>query len=1233
MGNPYLRIVFGVLTISLMANSAFSQNYFMTTGIINTCGGSFQDDNNGGAEGSPYSNTNYTFTICPDNPGDAIQISFAAFNLQTSPNPNNSDRLYIFDGPDINANSLGSYSGNQLQGLDVTATITNPTGCLTFVFDCNTGNTGNFPGWEGLISCETPCATPTAQSVISDPEPQGITQSVGVCLDAPVTFSDNGSFAEPGFNLDSYNWNFDDGTIDSTSGPVVSHIFTEPGEYIVTLTVQDNNGCGSLNLDPLQVLVSTIPIFNTEFTEEICLGTVANLNGAPVQSVTWTALPPQVVSGQTYLADGAGFAYSTTLSFDFFDPDQVLEDCSDLLSILVNMEHSYMGDLEVQLTCPDGTTVIMVGFPENGGGGTFLGEAIDDGSTDPGVGYDYWWVPDATNGTWGENAQFGGSLESGEYESWQNLCAFVGCPLNGDWTLTITDNLAIDNGYIFYWGINFDPTLFPGITTFTPIIGLQADSSYWEGPFITNTSIDGNQITVFPDAPGSYDYTYYATNNFGCTFDTTVTVTVNPNPEAWAGDDIFLCLGDDTSLQAGIVGQDLPSCSAVSGIYDYCYLLNSNATFTYCPDNPGDGITNMSISFLAGQMENFWDFINIYDGNNVGAPLLASLTGLLSGTYTATGPTGCITIQIVSDGFGACQDGFYEEMIYEIGCSSGGPAYDILWSPGTALSSTFISQPTVTGLVETTTYDLTIYPAGFPECATSDQVTVFVGEDVDAGDNAVGEFCGSYGNIPLFGLLGGNPDAGGVWTDENGEEITGLFDTITDDQGVFTYTITDAGCEEFSTVEILINEVEILASNDTTVCINGTATLSAQAISGNLNQPLTYIWNFGDFVGDEFSFEPTSNPTPVVVYATFDQNCITNTEEILVFIYAPLQMNLMNDITVCLEDSLDLSATNVSGGLVPYTFTWQGDNGDVVIGNPSTVQLLEDVEYCLTLADACETTPITDCVTVDLEEIVAADFIADVLNGCNPVTVNFQGFATNPEIISSVIWDFGDGTFANTVNSASHTYFEPGYYDVSLTITSDAGCIYDETAPNYIASYPLPIASFNSDPQTALLPNTTFEFNNLSFGAENSNWTFGPYGFSEQDSPEFTFPVNDAQIIEVQLIVENIFGCLDTVTRNVFINEDFVIYVPNAFTPDNDGLNDFFFVLGEDVNKEEYEIQIFDRWGQLIWESNDILQPWDGSVLGGGYYVQEEVYVWKIETRSLSTSDSKKLNGFVTVLR
>jgi len=110
-----------------------------------------------------------------------------------------------------------------------------------------------------------------------------------------------------------------------------------------------------------------------------------------------------VVSGTTYLADGAGFSYSSSITYDFFDADQILENCNDFFGVFVNMEHSYMGDLGLTITCPNGTVVDLVSYP-NGGGNTFLGEPVDDNTTDnliPGVGYDYVWSPNATNGTWG----------------------------------------------------------------------------------------------------------------------------------------------------------------------------------------------------------------------------------------------------------------------------------------------------------------------------------------------------------------------------------------------------------------------------------------------------------------------------------------------------------------------------------------------------------------------------------------------------------------------------------------------------------------------------------------------------------------------------------------------------------------------------------------------------------------------------------------------------------------
>ena len=112
-----------------------AQFFIMSNGTENTCTGIFVDaGNDDGGTGNPYPDENFTYTLCPDNPGDAVSVDFVAFGLQTNPNPNNSDYLFIYDGPDAGSPSMGNYTGNALQGLPVTATINNPTGCLTFVF-------------------------------------------------------------------------------------------------------------------------------------------------------------------------------------------------------------------------------------------------------------------------------------------------------------------------------------------------------------------------------------------------------------------------------------------------------------------------------------------------------------------------------------------------------------------------------------------------------------------------------------------------------------------------------------------------------------------------------------------------------------------------------------------------------------------------------------------------------------------------------------------------------------------------------------------------------------------------------------------------------------------------------------------------------------------------------------------------------------------------------------------
>ncbi len=157
--------------------------------------------------------------------------------------------------------------------------------------------------------------------------------------------------------------------------------------------------------------------------------------------------------------------YEDDLAFTGFSTGQTLNDITKLLGICVNMEHSWMRDIVVYAKCPNGTKVMLSDFAGQMGGEVFLGEPNDNdefGAPIPGVGYDYCWTPTATDAPWipYANAHPGESpLHSGDYQSSQPLNAFLGCPLNGNWTIRVEDRWGIDNGFIFEWSVRFDPSI------------------------------------------------------------------------------------------------------------------------------------------------------------------------------------------------------------------------------------------------------------------------------------------------------------------------------------------------------------------------------------------------------------------------------------------------------------------------------------------------------------------------------------------------------------------------------------------------------------------------------------------------------------------------------------------------------------------------------------------------------------------------------------------------------
>jgi gliding motility-associated-like protein len=183
---------------------------------------------------------------------------------------------------------------------------------------------------------------------------------------------------------------------------------------------------------------------------------------------------------------------------------------------------------------------------------------------------------------------------------------------------------------------------------------------------------------------------------------------------------------------------------------------------------------------------------------------------------------------------------------------------------------------------------------------------------------------------------------------------------------------------------------------------------------------------------------------------------------------------------------------------------------------------------------------------------------------------------------------------------------------VNVTVTSQYGCSSSAQAICSVTVVPSPRAEFTSDPglETSII-NPAFRFFDQSNGATIWNWDFGDSTFSTLQNPQHTYV--QTGIYTVKLIGYNNDGCVDSVVKTVEVKPEFTFYVPNAFTPNGDHLNDVF--SGKGIEIIEYEMMIFDRWGNEIFKTNSLDEGWDGRANGGTDIAQQDVYVYKIRLK------------------
>ncbi len=443
------------------------------------------------------------------------------------------------------------------------------------------------------------------------------------------------------------------------------------------------------------------------------------------------------------------------------------------------------------------------------------------------------------------------------------------------------------------------------------------------------------------------------------------------------------------------------------------------------------------------------------------------------------------------------------------------------------------------------------------------------------------------------------------------------------------------GCYADTLVTLLEpTAVGLTVSNDSIICIGGTADMTAVATGGN-GAPYTYNWSgLAGTSGNE-----TDNPlvnTTYDVYALDPMGCSSDTLPITISIFPPILTTPGANDTVCPGDfaMIDVTANGGIGGT--YFYNWVDDQGNAVgsAAQISVTPTASPTTYYVTVTDNCETPPALDSVTVYWYDEPEVEFTSDIVDGCYPVDVTFTN-TTDPTMVDQCFWEFGNGVTSTDCGTTNYVYNNPGIYSVTLTVTSPEGCISDTTMVNMISVYDYPDANFGANPNPADVLHPTVEFSDSSSSDVTAfEWNFGAAGVLGNDNvqnPEFTFPDDAPGTYPVELIVVNGNGCTDTTVQMIVINGVYNFYVPSAFTPNSDGVNDFFYPQGESVAAEGYKMYIFTRWGELIFESDDMNTMWDG------YYkatkAEQGIYIWKIETKDDIEGEIHEYTGHVMLMR
>jgi gliding motility-associated-like protein len=825
---------------------------------------------------------------------------------------------------------------------------------------------------------------------------------------------------------------------------------------------------------------------------------------------------------------------------------------------------------------------------------------------------------------------------------------------NGTYTVTVTNSVGCTGTAVTTVTVFTIPS--PSIASNAPCVGSVLSLSatggvnyVWSGPSaftstLTNPSINNVQLA------NAGTYTLLAGTG-GCTVATTASITVYPLPSPTISPSSTVCL-NQTILLAGNGGTvytwngpggffsnaqspSIPNAQQSNGgnytltVTDGNGCTNSVVNSVYVAPLPTLSVNNptacpgFSFALLSSGASNYsWVGPNNFMAGfqNITVPS-ASVT--MTGQYTLTGTSanGCTSTAVSNVAV-------YPSPVPNIVSNSpicSGSTLNLMGSGGNIYAWTGpnnfqsnIANPSISNASVNASGVYTLNVTSASTCTGQITATIVVNPLPTPSITTNSPLCaGETLSLTGYGANAYN------WSGPNNFVANGPGATIGQtgviNTGIYTLVATDLnGCVNATTTAVVINTVPLVSAIGCTVCIGGTGTLNVQtdAPTHNWVGPNNFVSNQQTIYMPNFPAASAGDYTVVVTAA----NQCTAWAVATIANYPVPTPTASNSGPVCLGDKVNFTS---QGG---HVYNWFGPNSFISDQQNTTLESANSMDYAGTYTlgviddKGCQGFTTTQLI---IRALPTATLNTNANKFCVPFCATFN--AASSSSLTAIKWQL-DGSNNSISNNFTYCFKNVGNYTLRGDFTDMYGC--SNTATMLVHAYPVPVADFHTSPGDPIEYDDV-QFTDESQGDAINSWTWyfaSNYQVAMMQNPTHVF--ENSGTYPIALVIRNKWGCSDTVVKPIVIGEGFSIYVPNAFTPNGDGLNDIFQPKGYGIH--QLSIMVFDRWGERLFSSNDIYKGWDGTYKGQP--CKEDVYTWKLIVQG-ADGKKKEMAGTVSLIK